>query len=99
MVKNLPTKAGDVGLIPGPGGFHMPWINKACAAQLLSPHAELLKPTHLEPVVRNKRSYHSDKPACCGWRVVPSSSQLEEASVQQQRPRMTKKQIIKNYYF
>ena len=76
MVKNLPTKAGDAGLIPGPGGFHMRWINKARAAQLL-------KPTHLEPVVRNERSHHSDKPACCDCRVVPSSPQLEEARVQQ----------------
>ena len=38
VVKNLPTNAGDTGLIPDPGGFHMLWINKACAAQLLSPH-------------------------------------------------------------
>ena len=39
VVKNLPTKAGDTGLIPGPGGFHMRWINKPCAAQLRSLHA------------------------------------------------------------
>ena len=25
--KNLPTNAGDTGLIPGPGSFHIPWSN------------------------------------------------------------------------
>ena len=27
VVKNLPANAGDIGLIPGPGRFHMPWNN------------------------------------------------------------------------
>ena len=27
MVKNLPAKAGDMGLIPGLGRSHMPWSN------------------------------------------------------------------------
>ena len=27
VVKNPPSNAGDMGLIPGPGGFHMPWGN------------------------------------------------------------------------
>ena len=27
MVKNFPASAGDIGLIPGPGGFHNPWSN------------------------------------------------------------------------
>ena len=26
-VKNLPANAGDMGLIPDPGRFHMPWGN------------------------------------------------------------------------
>ena len=25
VVKNLPANAGDTGLTPGLGGFHMPW--------------------------------------------------------------------------
>ena len=25
--RNLPANAGDTGLIPGPGRFHMPWSN------------------------------------------------------------------------
>ena len=27
VVKNLPANAGDMGLIPGPVRFHMPWGN------------------------------------------------------------------------
>ena len=27
VVKNPPANAGDTGLIPGPGRFHMPWTN------------------------------------------------------------------------
>ena len=37
-VKNLPAKAGDTSLIPGPGKFHMPQGNKAGAPKLLNPH-------------------------------------------------------------
>ena len=39
VVKNPPANAGDMGLIPGPGRFHMPRSNYARAPQLLSPHA------------------------------------------------------------
>ena len=34
--KNLPTNAGDMGSIPGPGRFCMPRNNEADASQLLS---------------------------------------------------------------
>ena len=27
VVENLPANAGDMGSIPGPGRFHMPWDN------------------------------------------------------------------------
>ena len=27
VVKNPPANAGDMGLCPGPGRFHMPWSN------------------------------------------------------------------------
>ena len=27
VVQNLPINAGDMGSIPGPGKFHMPWSN------------------------------------------------------------------------
>ena len=42
-VKNSPANAGDTGLIPGPGGSHVP--------QLLSP--KLLSPS-LEPMLHNR---------------------------------------------
>ena len=37
MVKNLPANAGDGGLIPDPGRFHMPHGNQAHVSQLLKP--------------------------------------------------------------
>ena len=36
MVKNLPASRGDTGLIPDPGGSHMPWGNWAPAPEQLS---------------------------------------------------------------
>ena len=36
MVKNPPDNAGNMGLIPDPGGSHMPHSDWACAPQLLS---------------------------------------------------------------
>ena len=38
VVKNPPTKAGDMGSIPGPERPHMPWSNEArvLSGQLLS---------------------------------------------------------------
>ena len=37
MVKNPPANAGDEGLIPGPGRFHLSRGNEACEPRLLSP--------------------------------------------------------------
>ena len=56
VVKSPPASAGDMGSIPGPGGSHMPWSSWAHAPQLL-------KPVHLEPVLRNKKSHRNEKPA------------------------------------
>ena len=68
VVKNLAANAGDMGSSPGWGRSHMPWSNKAHAPQLLSLlsrarepqlpnlHATTTEPTHLEPVLCNKRS-------------------------------------------
>ena len=67
MVKNLPANAGDMGSSPGPGRSHMLRSNEAHALQLLSLSSrarepQLLKPAHLEPVLRNKRSHRNEKP-------------------------------------
>ena len=66
VVKNPPANAGDTGLSPGLGRSHMPWGNQARAPQLLSLRSrtrepQLLKPVHLEPMLRNKRSHRSEK--------------------------------------
>ena len=53
VIKNLPCKARDTSLIPGPGRFHMPPSKEACMPQRLRPCA-------LEPVLHNKSK---EKPA------------------------------------
>ncbi|CAI9163526.1 unnamed protein product [Rangifer tarandus platyrhynchus] len=64
---------GDMGLIPGPGRFHMPWRNRAWASQLLSPHS-------LKPVPCNKRSHctetptHQEKPPVAATREGPRAA-------------------------
>ena len=52
---SLPANPGDIGLIPGPGNFHMPLSNWACVPQLL-------KLTHAKPVLHIKRSQLNEKP-------------------------------------
>ena len=68
VVKNLPASAGDTGSSPGPGRSHMPQSNRSRVPQLLSLRSrahkpQLLKPICLEPVLHNKRSHCSEKPA------------------------------------
>ena len=75
MVKNPPASAGDMGLLPGPGRFHVPLNNQACEPQLLSlcsraqepqllsPWAAINEAHTLEPMLRNKRSHLNEKPA------------------------------------
>ena len=70
MVKNLPAKAGDTGSIPDLGRSHMQGSNEACVLQPLSLEAPTAEPTcdscqspcALEPVLRNRRSHHSETP-------------------------------------
>ena len=56
MDKNLPANAGDMGSIPGPERFHM-----LLRTTVLSLHAALLTPRHLEPMLCNKRRHGSEK--------------------------------------
>ena len=62
--RNLPVSAGDTGMIPGPGRFHMPhgatkpMQHRYCACTL-----QLLKPLHLEPVLCNKIT-------CCNEKTI-----------------------------
>ena len=75
VVKNPPANAGDTGSSPGPGRSHMlrgatkPVRHNywACALESTSDNyrahvPQLLKPAHLQPVLRNKRSYFNEKP-------------------------------------
>ena len=52
--KNPPANAGGTGLNPGLGRLHMPWGIKAWVPQLLSPST-------LKPVLRNKRSHRNEE--------------------------------------
>ena len=52
----LPSNAGDMGSIPPPGRFRMPWGNQAHVPRLLSPCTP-------RPTLCNKRSHRSEKPA------------------------------------
>ena len=75
VIKNLPASAGDTRLIPGLRRSHMPWNNWAREPQLLrlcsrAHEPQLLKPTRLEPVLHNKRSYCSEKPTHCNEKSV-----------------------------
>ena len=54
VVKSLPANAADLGLIPGPGGFHKPWSNQAAEPQPLS--------SQPRPVLRSTRSHCDEKP-------------------------------------
>ena len=64
MVKNPPANAGEMGSIrsvqedPTCGGATKPKSHNYWAHTL-----QLLKPAHLEPVLRNKRSHRDEKPA------------------------------------
>ena len=52
---------------------------------------QLPEPTHLEPVLCNKRSHGNEKPAHRNEEYSPCSPQLEKAHTQQQRPNIAKK--------
>ena len=70
VVKNPPANAGDTGSRPGLGRSHMSWSNQARVPQLLGLHStahapQLLKPVRLKPMLHDKRSHHSEKPAHC----------------------------------
>ena len=72
VVRNLPANAGDMGLIPGLGAKipHAerqlspcaPTTEPTCSRAFLP---QLLKFTKLEPILCNKRSHCSEKPADC----------------------------------
>ena len=57
MDKNPPANAGDTGLIPGPGGFLLPWNNYTWAPPLLS-----LRPATTEACMPTACAPEQEKP-------------------------------------
>ena len=64
------------------------------------------KPVHhnyracaLEPVLRNKRSHHNEKPTHTATKSSPRSPQLEKACAQQRRPNAAKNQLKNEFIF
>ena len=53
VVKNPPSSAGDTGLSPAPGRFHIPQSNEACAPQLLSLCSTAHETQTTEPTCHN----------------------------------------------
>ena len=51
VVKNPPTKAGDMGSIPDLGRSHIPQSNQTCVPQLLTLYSGARKPQLLSPPV------------------------------------------------
>ena len=63
--ENPPANAGDMDLMDGPGRLHLLPGN--------SLYITTTEPEHLEPVLHNKRSQHSEKPTHLTCRLTPAS--------------------------
>ena len=83
--------------MPGTGVQSLVWEDSICHGQLsvyatiTKPRPQLLKPTHLEPVLHKKRSHSNGSP--CITVKSPCSLQLAKACTQQQRPSATKEKL------
>ena len=101
VVGSLPANAGDAGLIPGLGGSHMLRSSKARAPQLLSlcsgaREPRLLKLVRLEPVLRNKRSHHNEKPTHRSeeWPPLAATREGPRAATKQRKKRKNQRCIM-----
>ena len=65
VVKNLPANAGDTGSSPGREDPACRRVIKPPSHNYWARMPQILKPKHLEPVLRNKRSHRNDKPTHC----------------------------------
>ena len=65
VVKNPPASAGDMGSSPGLGKSHTPRATKPMCHNYWAHVPQLLKPAHLEPMLRNKRSHCNEKSRHC----------------------------------
>ena len=65
MDENVPANAGDTGLIPGAEDPTCLGAAKFVHHTNWAHAAQLLKPTHVEPVLSYKSRQHSEKPPHC----------------------------------
>ena len=79
VVKKPPANAGDAGLIPGPGRFHLPRSN-------WDRELQPLKPPCLQPVLRNEPRTPQPERAR-SQQQEPCTPQPERARSQQREPR------------
>ena len=79
VVKKPPANAGDAGLIPGPGRFHLPRSN-------WDRELQPLKPPCLQPVLRNEPRTPQPERAR-SQQQEPCTLQPERARSQQREPR------------
>ena len=91
VVGSPPANAGDTGSSPGLGGSHMPRSRWAHVPQLLALRSgthepQLLKPVHLEPVLRNKRSHRNEKPVHCNEEWPPLTTTRESPRTAMKTP-------------
>ena len=82
MDRNPPANAGDTGLIPGLGRFHMLWSNPACVC--------------LELVLCNKKSHCNEKPSHCNEEQPSILTAGESPLCNNEDPVQPKISILKN---
>ena len=70
--KNPPAKGGHLGLIPGPGRFHMPQGIIAHAPQLLSLSASSTETREPRARAPQQERHHNEKPAHAKEKVAPA---------------------------
>uniref|UniRef100_A0AC11D8Z2 Iron-sulfur cluster assembly enzyme n=1 Tax=Ovis aries TaxID=9940 RepID=A0AC11D8Z2_SHEEP len=93
VVKNPPTKAGDICLVPHLGRSYIPWGNQARALELKSrtatepEHSRACAPQQGEPLQRETPAPRLES--------SPSSLRLEKAHAWQRRPSIAKNKQIK----
>ena len=83
MAKNLPCKARDASLIPGPGRSRVPQGK-------LSPRLTTPEPAPLEPERHNERSHCSERPSHGNWRGAPGSRRATGSKEDQRSQRKEK---------
>ena len=103
LVRNSPAKTEDTGSIHSPGRSHMLWGNWAmchnywtCAAVSIDRNYWI--PLTPEPMIRNRRSHHSEKPTHHNHRRAPAHHNWRKARTAtetQHSQKINKNKVIK----